>query len=272
MYNINVLCVSKHLYCFCFISSKSRISKRRCFNIRGAGQKVTRRNSTPSFLHMRTNSTPSICTCGQIVPYGFSRADKQYSVFLHRLTNSTPSVNFLISLEVVPFIGVKIICHTVLRIRPFVHSYWVDSAIIVGNKWMSPVLSAIVNTFWSAAQLVRNEKRLIQCLTFGSLNISWIKVLSILARVLFFTPSYFNFNVKLYCFSNYCVFQHQYTFESIITFSSLKDVHIIRTKTPNFYLFTIEFTVKKSRTLLYQGHTYSKYRNRCMYNVYLIHV
>jgi len=33
--------------------------------------------------------------------------------------------------------------------------------------------------------------------------------------VLFFTPLYFNFNVKLYCFSNYCVFQHQYIFESI---------------------------------------------------------
>jgi len=65
----------------------------------GAGQIVPRRNSTPSFLHMRTNSTPSICTCGQIVPDGFSHADKQYLVFLHRRTNSTPSVNFPISLD-----------------------------------------------------------------------------------------------------------------------------------------------------------------------------
>jgi len=59
---------------------------------KGAGQIVPRRNSTSSFLHMRTNSTPSICTCGQIVPHGFSHADKQYPVFSHRRTNSTPSV------------------------------------------------------------------------------------------------------------------------------------------------------------------------------------
>jgi len=42
--------------------------------------------------------------------------------------------------------------------------------------------------------------------------------------VLFFTPSFFNFNVKFYCFSNYmyCVFQHQYIFESIITYKESK--------------------------------------------------
>jgi len=58
---------------------------------------------------------------------------------------------------------------------------------------------------------------------------------------------------------NYCVFQHQYIFESIITLSSLKDVDTIRSKT-TIFLFTMEFIVKKSgsRTLLYQGHTYSK--------------
>ena len=65
----------------------------------GAGQIVPRRNSNLSFLHMRTNSTPSICTCGKIVPHGFSHVDKQYPVFLHRRTNSTPSVNFPISLD-----------------------------------------------------------------------------------------------------------------------------------------------------------------------------
>jgi len=47
----------------------------------GTGQIVPRTNSTPSFLHMWTNSTPSICTCGQIVPRRFSHVDKQYPVF-----------------------------------------------------------------------------------------------------------------------------------------------------------------------------------------------
>ena len=108
---------------------------------------------------MRTNSTPSICTCKQIVPHWFSHADKQYPMFLHRRTNSIPSVNFTISLDSRALHRrYIIICHTVLRIRPFVHSYWVDAAIIVGNKWMSQVLGAIVNTFWSAAQWVRDIK------------------------------------------------------------------------------------------------------------------
>jgi len=108
---------------------------------------------------MRTNSTPSICTCKQIVPHWFSHADKQYPMFLHRRTNSIPSVNFTISLDSRALHRrYIIICHTVLRIRPFVHSYWVDAAIIVGNKWMSQVLGAIVNTFWSVAQWVQDIK------------------------------------------------------------------------------------------------------------------
>jgi len=42
---------------------------------------------------------------------------------------------------------------------------------------MSPVLGAIVNTFWLAAQLVRDEKRLLQSPPFGGPFISWIKVI-----------------------------------------------------------------------------------------------
>ena len=40
------------------------------------GQIVPRRNSTPSFLHWRTKSTPLFCTCVQIVPHQFEHADK----------------------------------------------------------------------------------------------------------------------------------------------------------------------------------------------------
>ena len=53
---------------------------------------VPRRNSTPSFLHWRENSTPLFCTCGQIVPRRFEHrqivprrfvhVDKEYSVDL----------------------------------------------------------------------------------------------------------------------------------------------------------------------------------------------
>jgi len=42
---------------------------------------------------MWTNSTPSICTCGQIVPHGLSHTDKQYPMDFH-IRTYTPSVNF----------------------------------------------------------------------------------------------------------------------------------------------------------------------------------
>jgi len=60
-------------------------------DIWGSGQIVPRTNSTPSFLHMRTNSTPLICTGGQTVPRRFAHADIQYPIDLHMRTNSTPS-------------------------------------------------------------------------------------------------------------------------------------------------------------------------------------
>jgi len=66
----------------------------------GTGQIVPRTNNTPSFLHMRTNSTPSICTSGQIVPHRFSHADKQYPIDFHMRTNSTPW--FCTSGQIVP--------------------------------------------------------------------------------------------------------------------------------------------------------------------------
>jgi len=50
MYNINVLCVSKHLYCFCFISSKSRISKTSSFNVRSPRHEFERSRLSISFL------------------------------------------------------------------------------------------------------------------------------------------------------------------------------------------------------------------------------
>ena len=64
------------------------------------GQIVPRTNSTPSFLHMRTHSTPSICTGGQTVPRRFAQADKQYPIDLHMRTNSTPS--FFTGGQIVP--------------------------------------------------------------------------------------------------------------------------------------------------------------------------
>jgi len=44
-------------------------------------------------------------------------------------------------------------------------------------------------------ELARDEKRLIRCPPYGGLN-NYIMDQSILARVLFFTPSYFNFDVQ----------------------------------------------------------------------------
>jgi len=96
----------------------------------GTGQLVPRTNSTPSIMHMRTTSTPSICTCGQIVPRRFSHADKQYPVLFHRRTNSTPLVYFpiinLLNACIINLIDISILFFNINLLKDmvlFVHMY-----------------------------------------------------------------------------------------------------------------------------------------------------